>query len=72
MPKNWKPGASHPWKLRTRLSVADAEQRKLLEQRKLRRRNEAPIDVFDDLRAEEESHDRLEAAELERSIKVFE
>lgn len=67
MPKNWKPGPDHPWKTRTRLSVADAERRKLK-----RRRSEALVDVFDDLRAEEESHDRLEAAELERSIKVFE
>lgn len=59
----WKPGPNHPWNERTRLSVAIAERRK--------RRRGNFVDVFEDLRSEEEAHDRLEAAELEKSIRRY-
>ena len=59
---NWKPGPNHPWNERVRVSVLKARQKK-------RRANF--VDVFEDLRETEEAHDRLEASELEKSIRRY-
>lgn len=58
----WKPSPDHPWNQRARDGAARAEKRK---------RRAGFVDVFEELRANEEAHERIEASELERSIKGF-
>lgn len=67
MPRGWKPSPDHPWNRRAREGAARAEGKA----KASRRRKEREVDVFEELLANEEAHDRIEASELERGIRDF-
>lgn len=57
-----KPKPDHPWILRTNAQV---RKQRVLKQKR------AKADVFEQIRADEEAHEREEASEIERQCREF-